>query len=125
MASPFLPQFIRYGGAGAIGTAAHFVTLALLVQFAGAGPIGASTVGAIVGAFINYTLNYRFTFASRRAHLIALPRFGAIAAAGVVLNAAVLSAVLAFAQPHYLVAQVVATGAVLIAGFLANRKWTF
>ena len=125
MASPFLPQFIRYGGAGAIGTAAHFLTLVALVQFAGAGPVSASTAGAIVGAIVNYTLNYRFTFASRRAHHIALPRFGAIAAAGIVLNAAVLSAVLAYVRPHYLVAQIVATGAVLIAGFLANRKWTF
>ena len=113
MAPPLLPQFIRYGGAGAIGTAAHFATLAALVEFAGTGPIGASTLGAIV------------TFASRRAHYVALPRFGAVAAAGIVLNAAVLSAMLAFVQPHYLLAQVVATGAVLIAGFLANRKWTF
>src|SRR5262252_5437188 len=125
MASPPYAQFLRYGGAGAIGTAAHFATLAALVQFAGAGPVGASTVGAVVGAVISYALNYRFTFASRRAHHVALPRFGAITAAGVVLNAAVLSAMLAFIRPHYLIAQVVATGAVLIAGFVANRKWTF
>ena len=125
MAAPMLAQFVRYGGAGAIGTAAHFATLAALVEFAGAGAVGASTVGAIVGALINYALNYRFTFASRRAHHVALPRFGAVAAAGIVLNAAVLSAMLTFVQPHYLAAQVVATGAVLIAGFLANRKWTF
>jgi len=124
MASPIL-QFVRYGGAGAIGTAAHFATLAALVQFAGASPVSASTVGAIVGAAINYALNYRFTFASRRAHHVALPRFGAISAAGIVLNAAVLSALLEFAHLYYLVAQVVATGTVLIAGFLANRKWTF
>jgi len=125
MASPFLAQFIRYGGAGAIGTAAHFAVLAALVQFAGAGPVAASTVGAVVGAVINYVLNYRFTFASRRAHHVALPRFGAISAAGVVLNAAVLSTMLEFVHVHYLVAQVVATSTVLVAGFLANRKWTF
>ncbi len=125
MASPFFPQFIRYGGAGAIGTAAHFAVLATIVQLAGAGPVGASTVGAIVGAIINYALNYRFTFASRRSHHVALPRFLAIATMGIVLNAAVLSAALAFVRPHYLVAQVAATGAVLVAGFFANRKWTF
>ena len=125
MASPLLAQFVRYGGAGAVGTAAHFATLAALVQFAGTGPVAASTLGAVVGAVINYALNYRYTFASRRAHHVALPRFGAIAAAGVVVNAAVLSGMLAFIHPHYLVAQVAATGAVLIAGFLANRKWTF
>ena len=125
MASPLLAQFIRYGGAGAIGTAAHFVTLAALVQLAGVGPVVASTIGAVVGAVINYALNYRFTFASRRAHHIALPRFGAISAAGIVLNAVVLSAVLEFVRPHYIAAQFVATGTVLIVGFLANRKWTF
>jgi len=125
MALPVLPQFIRYGGAGAIGTAAHFATLVALVQFASADPIGASTIGAIAGAVINYALNYRFTFASRRAHRVALPRFAAIAIAGVVMNTLVLSAVLAFVRPHYLAAQVVATGAVLVAGFIANRKWTF
>lgn len=125
MASPVFPQFIRYGGAGAIGTAAHFAVLTALVQLAGASPLGASTVGAIVGAIINYALNYRFTFASRRVHHVALPRFLAIAAMGIVLNAAVLYAALAFVRPHYLVAQVAATAAVLVAGFFANRKWTF
>jgi len=125
MATSFFPKFARYGSAGAIGTAAHFAILAALVQLGGASPVSASTAGAIVGAIINYALNYRFTFSSRRAHHVALPRFFAIAAAGVVLNAAVLSATLALVRPHYLVAQVVATGVVLIAGFLANRKWTF
>lgn len=125
MASPLFAQFLRYGGAGAIGTAAHFATLAALVQIAGAGPVSASTVGAVVGAVINYALNYRFTFASRRAHHVALPRFGAISAAGIVLNAAVLSVALEFVQPRYLLAQAIATGTVLIVGFLANRRWTF
>jgi len=125
MASPFFTQFLRYGGAGAIGTAAHFATLAALVQFAAASPVAASTAGAIVGAVINYALNYRYTFASRRAHAIALPRFGAISAAGIVLNAAVLATLLEFVRVHYLVAQVFATGTVLIVGYIANRKWTF
>lgn len=125
MASRFLPQFFLYGAAGAIGTAVHFAILAALVQFADTGAVAASTAGAIAGAIINYTLNHRFTFASRRTHRMALPRFLAVAAAGILLNAAVLAAMLAFVRPHYLVAQVVATGAVLVAGFLANRRWTF
>jgi putative flippase GtrA len=125
MASRLLPQFFLYGGAGAIGTAVHFAILAALVQYVDAGAVAASTAGAIAGAIINYTLNHRFTFASRRTHRVALPRFLAVAAAGILLNAAVLAAMLAFVRPHYLVAQVVATGAVLVAGFVANRRWTF
>ena len=125
MASQFLPQLFRYSGAGAIGTAAHFGVLVALVQLAGMGAVAASTTGAIAGAIINYALNHRYTFASRRAHRSALPRFLVVAGAGILLNAAVLAAMIAFVHPSYLVAQVVATGAVLVAGFVANRKWTF
>jgi putative flippase GtrA len=99
--------------------------LIALVQGAGAAPIAASIAGSIVGAFVNYALNHQFTFASARAHRIALPRFLVIAAAGVALNAAVMAAMLVVVAPHYLAAQVLATGVVLVAGFLANRRWTF
>jgi len=117
-------QFVRYAGAGVVGTAAHYAVLVTLVQFAQTGAVAASTAGAIVGAGINYFLNHRFTFASGQSHRRALPRFAAVAAAGIALNALVLAAVLALA-PHYLVAQVVATLAVLLAGYLVNRTWTF
>ena len=120
-----LAQFVRYAGAGVIGTAAHYAVLVGLVQIAHAGVVAASTAGAIVGAGINYLLNHRFTFASGQSHRRALPRFAAVAAFGVVLNALVLATVLALAGPHYIVAQVIATLAVLLAGYLANRAWTF
>ena len=119
------PQFFRYAAAGAIGTAAHFAILAGLGQLARADAVAASTAGAIAGALVNYALNHRFTFASRRAHRIALPRFCAVAGAGILLNAAALAAMLAFVRLHYLAAQIVATGIVLVAAFVANRKWTF
>ena len=125
MALPPLPQFFRYAGAGAIGTAAHYTILMMLVQFAGAGAVAASTAGAICGGLINYALNHRFTFASRRAHRVALLRFSAVAGAGVLLNAATIAAALALFHPHYLVAQLLATGIVLLSSFAANRKWTF
>jgi putative flippase GtrA len=123
--SQLLPQFLRYGGAGAIGTAAHFAILGALVHLAGAGAVIASTVGAIAGAIVNYALNYRFTFASRRDHRVALPRFLSVAFAGIVLNAIVIALMLDVVAPHYFVAQAVATGVVLVAGFLVNRLWTF
>ena len=41
------------------------------------------------------------------------------------LNAVVLAALIATVQLHYLVMQLVATGVVLVAGYLANRAWTF
>ena len=123
--APMPFQFIRYAGAGLIGTAAHYAVLVVLVQGLSIDVVIASTVGAIAGAGINYALNHRFTFASRELHRRALPRFAVVAAAGIVLNGLVLAAMLALVGPHYLVAQVVATLAVLVAGYLANRAWTF
>ena len=123
--SPMAPQFMRYAGAGAVGTAFHYAVLIGLVQLARVDAVVASTAGAIGGALVNYALNHRYTFASDRAHRHALPRFALVAGGGIALNAIVMAAVLAFAGPHYLVAQVIATGVVLAAGYLANRAWTF
>ncbi len=122
---PTAPQFLRYAGAGAAGTALHYAILVALVQLTAIGAVVASTVGAIAGALVNYRLNHQFTFASDKAHGHALPRFAVVAVAGIALNAIALAVMLAFVTSHYLVAQVAATGIVLIAGFLANRAWTF
>jgi len=119
------PQFLRYAGAGAIGTALHYALLIGLVQLARLDAVVASTLGAVAGALTNYVLNHRYTFDSDRAHRHALPRFALIAASGIALNALVMAAVLAVAGPHYLIAQIIATGAVLALGYLANRAWTF
>ncbi len=120
-----VPQFLRYAGAGALGTAFHYLILIVLVHLAHAGAVAASTVGAVVGAVVNYALNYRYTFASGKKHGNALPRFVLVAVAGIALNAMIVAAVLAATGLHYLVAQVVATGAVLATGYLCNRAWTF
>ncbi len=118
-------RFLRYAFVGAIGTAAHYVVLIALVQGAGVGPVAGSTAGAVVGAIVNYVLNHRYTFASRKRHTHALPRFAAIACAGMIVNAALLAILVNGFGVHYLVAQVVATLAVLGLTYVTNRAWTF
>jgi len=117
-------QFLRYAVAGAAGTACQFLVLVALVRAQGTNPVLASTAGAVAGALVNYMLNHRFTFASRRGHALALPRFAAVATMGVIVNALVI-ALLVFAGAHYIAAQTAATFAVLGAGYFANRAWTF
>ena len=118
-------RFLRYSLVGAIGTVAHYALLVVLVQAGGVSPVPASTLGAIVGAIVNYVLNHRYTFASRRRHRESLPRFMAIAAAGTAVNAALLAVLVNSLGVYYLAAQVVATLAVLALTYLANRAWTF
>lgn len=118
-------QFLRYSLVGAVGTAVQFSILVSLVWAHLMPAIAASTAGAIAGALVNYYLNSRWTFGSTRAHGLALPRFAAIALAGIGLNAIVMAGMFTYLGAHYLLAQLVATGVVLVTGFVANRAWTF
>jgi putative flippase GtrA len=122
---PLLRQFVWFSIVGAVGTTAHFAVFVALVAAAGVSPLIATTAGAIVGATINYALNYRITFASRVGHALALRKFIAVAAAGVLVNGAVVGFGTSVLGAHYLLAQVVATSVVLVLGYAANRAWTF
>lgn len=118
-------QFLIFAGVGAVGTAAHYSVLILLVQALRTDPVIATTFGFIVGAAINYLLNYRVTFNSDKKHREALIRFFTVAVAGSVINGWIMSAGIDSLDLHYLVAQLVATGIVLLFNYIANRYWTF
>ena len=53
-----LQQLISFAGIGVVGTAGHYVTLVFLVQLMYFPPVIATTIGFVVGAIINYVLNY-------------------------------------------------------------------
>ena len=63
-----LKQFIKFSGVGVVGTAVQYATLFILVQLAGVYPVLASTAGFVLGAFVNYYLNYIYTFRSSKSH---------------------------------------------------------
>jgi len=118
-------QFSLFSLMGAVGTAAHYALLFFLVSRMGVHPVPASVAGAVLGAFINYLLNYRFTFRSNRKHQEALPRFLAIAATGLALNTVLMWLMVEPLRVHYLIAQLIATGCVLVWNYFGNRHWTF
>ncbi len=118
-------QFSLFSLVGVAGTLAHYALLFALVSGAAVHPVPASAAGALLGAIVNYMLNYRFTFRSRRLHREALPRFMVIAAVGMVLNALLMWLLVEPFSMHYLIAQIAATGCVLVWNYLGNRLWTF
>jgi putative flippase GtrA len=120
-----LNQFLRFAGVGVIGTAGHYVILIIVVETLSGDPVVGSTLGFIGGAVINYFLNRRFTFDSKARHAVALPRFLAVAASGMVINASIMAFLSKSLEFQYLLAQLVATALVLVWNFLANRYWTF
>lgn len=118
-------RFVRYVGAGGIGTLCHYLILVLLAGVFAVPPALASVAGALVGAGVNYLLNYHFTFASDAAHAVTLPRFLVVAGVSATLNGAGMWFATTRLHLYYLVAQLGCTAVVLVIGYLLNSVWTF
>ncbi len=114
-----------FASVGAAWTAAHYVLLIVLVEQVGIDAVWASTGSFIVGAIVNYALNYRFTFRSTQPHHETAYKFFVIAMIGMLLNGAIMHVAINYLNWHYLLSQIVATGLVFIWNFFANRQWTF
>lgn len=125
MTYPVIYQFLRFATVGAVGTAAQYAVLWGGVTFATLPATGASAMGFVLGALINYLLNYHITFASDRPHFDAATRFFSVAGAGLAINTGLMHVQTIWFGWHYLVAQVVATAVVLGWNFIVNRIWTF
>jgi putative flippase GtrA len=118
-------QFAKFSAVGVIAAVGHYGTLLVAVEIGGARPLPASLAAFLVGAAISYVLNYHFTFASRKSHPEALSKFLSVAAVGFVLNGVVMAVLTGPVPIHYILAQLVATGVVLVWTFSSNRLWTF
>ena len=117
-------QFLAFATVGACGTGAHYATLIAGVSL-GLDPVTASAIGWSIGAVVNYSLNYRFTFRSRLSHRQAAPRFALVAATGLLLNTVLMAVEVGPLGLHYLVAQTFATGTILCCNFVLSRSWAF
>lgn len=118
-------QFISYVSAGAIGTFVQYAMLFIFVEALSMYPVTASILGSLAGAIINYLLSHHWVFRSKRKHSETLSKFVAVGGLGLVLNAALMYMLVTVASVHYLLAQIAATGIVLLWNFLGNRFWTF
>lgn len=118
-------QFLRFLAVGGSATAIHYLTLVLGVEWLALAPTPASAIGFCLSAVYNYWANYHWTFASDRAHQEAAPRFALVAGVGLVLNSLIMATLAEGLAIHYVAAQVLATGVVLLWNFAANRHWTY
>ncbi len=118
-------RFLIYAAVGATGTACQYIILILLVQSALASPVPASAIGALVGAIVNYSLNYWITFQSQASHLRTASRFAVIAVAGIALNTGLMHLLTVPLALNYLGAQILSSAAVLALTYSTNALWTF
>ena len=121
----FISRFIKFIGVGAFGTLVHYIILICTIQLFHLNAVLASSLGAIFGALVNYYLNYHFTFESNKRHVDAMSKFFTVATIGFVLNGLLMTLFTQQYTIHYLIAQIITTGIILIWNFLGNHFWTF
>ena len=110
---------------GLVATAAHFMTMGVLISLEQATPVTATFVGSLVGSIVAYVANRRHTFQSDAPHRRALPRHYVVVAASIGLNAMIFHlAHGSIALPIWL-AQGLATGLCMVFNFIASRFWVF
>lgn len=126
MQSPAGPcaRFVRFGFAGALGTAVHYTVLIVAVHVLAAPAAVAAMVGAAVGAVFNYLLARSYVFQSQRYHREAMPRFMVMVAVGIALNGALIGLLVGLGW-NYLVAQVVTTAIIMGLNFGVSSIWIF
>jgi putative flippase GtrA len=124
LAREVVRDFLRFATVGAVATAAHYTVLIGLTELGGMNPVGATVFGFAVGAVVSYTLNRRYTFAVRPAFMQGFVKFAIVVGVGAVLNAAIVAFFIRYGL-HYMIAQVIATGLVLVWNFTAARLIVF
>ncbi len=118
-------RFLTFAAVGLVGTAAHYATLTGLVELGGVAPVKGSVAGFLVGAVVNYILNYRVTFHSGKRHREALTKFLAVAGSGFVLNALLMTLLVDSLGVQYMLAQIGVTGFLVFWHYALNAIWTF
>jgi putative flippase GtrA len=119
-----IEKFVRFVIVGAAATGIQYVILFMLVHWGMLDPVLASSIGFLVSSFANYFMNYHFTFRSTQRHGLTLMKFMTLAGIGLSLNSVVMRTLTQMGL-HYLLAQVCATGVVLLSNFVGNSLWTF
>lgn len=118
-------QFAVFIIVGVAAAVVHYGVLIALVELRGVAPVPATLAGYVAGGVVSYVLNRRHTYESERPHEEAGWRFAVVAGVGFVLTSAFMYALHDVWGLHYLAAQVLTTGVVLVWSFGAHRYWTF
>src|SRR6202163_3324230 len=85
-------QFFYFAGIGVIGTLVQYVVLIGLAQITDISPVWTSAAGFVLGTYVSYILNYRYTFRSTKKHREAMTKFMAAALVGLILNTFIMAA---------------------------------
>jgi putative flippase GtrA len=120
-----LRQFRSFFGVGILAAAVHYGLLIYLVEWRKLDAVLATMAGYLAGGLLSYGLNRLLTYEAERGHLEAGWRFAVVALIGLGLTTALMSVFLRLLDWHYIPAQLLTTGIVLLWSFFAHKYWSF
>lgn len=123
--APVLVQLVKFGIVGVSNTLLTFAVYTLLLKVFGVWYLAASAVGFAVGATNGFLLNRRWTFSEHVGDPLTPLRWAIVQGGGLGINEGLLYLFVHDARLDKLLAQAVATVAVTLSTFTANRAWTF
>ncbi|VAW66115.1 hypothetical protein MNBD_GAMMA08-2380 [hydrothermal vent metagenome] len=119
------PKVPKFFFVGLVSTASHYVVLYILFMWFKVELVLATSFGALVGAAVNYLLNYFYTFDSQRKHFRAARVFILVVGIGMSINALIVWLVFHQLSQTALLSQISATLITFIWNYLAHKRWTF
>lgn len=118
-------QFLRFLLVGGTATGIHYGILILLHEHYGWPLVPATSTGFAISAMFNFTASYFFTFRSAAPITRSIGRYVVVSGTGLALNAGIFWLLNKALHSHYMVAQVLATGTVMMWNFSLGRLFTF
>lgn len=119
-----LGSFLRFLAVGGSATLLHYLIMFLALRSGLATPGPASALGYSLSTLYNYWANAHFTFEGKHDHTRSFPRFLATALVGLGINQLILLTLIHLGVPVP-VAQLLATGTVLVWNYTINAIWSF
>jgi len=119
-------QLFKFGLVGGSGYFANLIVFALLTALLDVHHLLAAVAAFVVAVSNNFYWNRHWTFAAGdgAVHFQA-PRFLVVSVVGLIINLAVLEALVASGSVGELLAQAIAVAVVMPFNFVLNRIWTF
>ena len=115
----------RYLVSGSLAALVLFTVLTLMVEILGTPPWVASPVAFVIGALVNYTLQYHWTFQAEGSHRVMFTRFMLVTLATMSLNTALFWVFTVIMAIHYLISQALAIGLIIGVNYAINKHYTF
>lgn len=119
-------QFIKFGIVGLGGTLVDWVVYFILTRYFGTFYLIAKTISFVLAAVNNYIFNRIWTFKSKDKNIAKeFLKFFVVSVVGLIFNLLIMKLAVVNLKLNDLIGLVLATSAVTLWNFFANKLWTF